>query len=1253
MERAKLSLSRVEWIVIALACAIAHAFYWRASLQAPAWDARSYLDIAAEIADKGLFTRFTLSDLRTYGYPWLLSGLLRLARATGAQPGLLIFEAQLALHLGAALFARRAVAGLAPGLARLVFAALALNPFVLSYTAETLSESVSLSLITLGAGFWLKLLQSPGGRAWWIDLGSNLFLGSLAAGFSVMVRPANLFFLAAWVVAVAALFVTRRVPVRRALPAAALLIAGLALPMLPQLANNVRHWGRATPLLAAPLAASQQVWGIHSQKYATAAPPAPGPAIHYANPLSAGTVIDEERPLAWYREHPVAGTLTLALHVFNMLDQDLLFTYSRDLAPWYRIPVGILNHALIALALAGFVLIVRRRKQGRDLGLAALVLLAYAVFHMGVHAPTLVEMRFGLPLLLVAAPLAAWAVGEIRGLPGRARLTTVLLVAAYVAAALALSGWARHQAPLIRLWEAGQGPNLPLLVLLSLAVYGGTAAAVLYAAHRWVRPLQRKVALLLALAPLLLTGQATLRGAVYAPLDINFLFEPLTSYRSEAGLVWVQTPLLSDVAFSMIPWQKAVREHFRNGRAPLWNRFVLAGEPLLAVQQSGALHPFTWIGFLLPLAQSWTFLMSARLLLAAVSAYLLFRDLGCREAAALLGALGWALSDFMVFWLGYTVGNAVAPFPLLVLGLTRLVRDADRRAVALTVIALVLITTAGHPESLLFAVTGAGIYFLFLLGFAGPKRRARPLLLSLAAGAIALGLVAVQLAPMFEALPHTWERALRTAFYAHQQKSVAPDESARRAATYLLPYARGESGHGQVDPGLGIPGGYAGAILLPLAVCGLFGRERIRWALLTIGLFGLAMWARLMLVTDALTALPVFDIAVTDYLVLLAAFATCALAALGAERLLTGEGRGAFLAGAALALAAIAAVFFAFEPAMRQLEMPQAWLRQRLLLETVPLGLGLILAGAFLRRASARALAVALLALLAVPRVLETRGVYPVCSARALSPRLPFLEAIPLGTPVRVVALGEMFVPNVSALYELEDVRGYESMTLLPLVETFSLWASPGSWFNRVDNLRTPFLSFLNVGYAIVPLGYPPPPGWTLRSRDKNADLLQNTRSLPRAFAPAFVRVEPGAGERIALLGSIRHFEWRGVVASWPGTMPRAVPGAWHPNGRARVEIASYQAQSMTIDVDAQEETTVGTSIPAWPGWKAKLDGAAIEPLSYNHAFLGFRVPKGAHRLTLRYLPDGFVLGAAISLLTLASSIVLLLFLRRRSAASP
>jgi uncharacterized membrane protein YfhO len=73
----------------------------------------------------------------------------------------------------------------------------------------------------------------------------------------------------------------------------------------------------------------------------------------------------------------------------------------------------------------------------------------------------------------------------------------------------------------------------------------------------------------------------------------------------------------------------------------------------------------------------------------------------------------------------------------------------------------------------------------------------------------------------------------------------------------------------------------------------------------------------------------------------------------------------------------------------------------------------------------------------------------------------------------------------------------------------------------------------------------------------------------------------------------------------------------------------------MVIDIAAEQDTVVGTSIPEWRGWQARLDGEPLDILSYNHAFLGFRVPPGTHRLTLRYFPAGLAAGAAVSLATL------------------
>src|SRR5262249_39905526 len=194
--------------------------------------------------------------------------------------------------------------------------------------------------------------------------------------------------------------------------------------------------------------------------------------------------------------------------------------------------------------------------------------------------------------------------------------------------------------------------------------------------------------------------------------------------------------------------------------------------------------------------------------------------------------------------------NAVAPWPLLLLGLSRLAREADGHAVALTVVALVAIVTAGHPETLLFAVAAGGVWFLFELGVAELGRRLRAVALSLLAGALALGLTAVQLLPLAEIVPKTWEHVVRSEFFAHQKKSAPPSDGARRLTVDVVPYAYAPLGvMASGGPENGTPGAFAGALLLPLAATGFAGGGRRRWALLTLLVLGVLLGARVPIVT--------------------------------------------------------------------------------------------------------------------------------------------------------------------------------------------------------------------------------------------------------------------------------------------------------------------------------------------------------------------------------------------------------------------
>lgn len=784
-----------------------------------------------------------------------------------------------------------------------------------------------------------------------------------------------------------------------------------------------------------------------------------------------------------------------------------------------------------------------------------------------------------------------------------------------------------------------------LLALRLFAVYAAAAALSLLVVSRFVRPVRLRSALLLAAAPLLLVGKAFVTAGVYAPLDILYEAPPLSAFRAEVGIGAPRSPVLVDVVASYIPWRNAVREALENGRLPLWNRFQLAGEPLLAVQEPAVFHPFTAAGLLLPLPQAWTLEMALRLFLALLCAYLFFSELGCGELPSTLGAFGWAFSGYLVFYLGYPLSPATAPLPLLLLALRRVVREPDEersRALFLTVVALLLVVVAGHPETLLHVVAAAGVYALFELVSSGRGRRGQALRFSFAAGALALGLSAILLLPFAEILPHTREHGLRSLVYAETARSAPLATSARLLLQNAMPWAFGVSGRGEVMPGFELPASYAGALIFPLALVGLGSRRREKWVFLTLSVAGLLLHARLLFVADAVASLPLFDLAINERMVFLAVFGNVALAVFGLERLAGGEGRRAF-AVAAVAVALFLALFSVLRaPRLDELRMPRGEQLARSALQVVPLVLAAAAVGFLARRRPVSA-AATVLVLFAGQTALEARGLYPTFPERAFYPDLPVLEKIPKGEPWRTAPIGYVFPPNMSAMYELEDVRGYVSLTLASLAETFPIWcvARPVEW-NRVADPTTPFLSFLNVRYVVAPLAYVTPAGWTVLAEGREGRVIENPNALPRAFAPRSVRYENDPVRRLGLLRQIPDFAAEGIV---DGPSGAAAPVA---NGPAEVRITRYVGGNVLLQIDAQREAIVGTSIPRWPGWKLTLDGRRAPLVGYNHAFLGLRVPPGRHRASLEYRPDGVTRGAAVSGATLALSLVFLALPRRR-----
>jgi len=694
------------------------------------------------------------------------------------------------------------------------------------------------------------------------------------------------------------------------------------------------------------------------------------------------------------------------------------------------------------------------------------------------------------------------------------------------------------------------------------------AAGIAFALARRVMPLSWRAAAVLLLVPLGFAGRAMFTGRIFAPIDLAYMSEPMTSVAPLAGVEHLANPVLSDVAAQFIPWNVALRKAVGRGEWPLWNPYEFCGDPLAGAAQSAPYHPVTLLGLLVPLADGLTFTAAITLFLAALTMFLFLRDVGCDEGPALFGAAAWAMSTHLFAFLLTAHGLTIAVAPIAFLGAQRVVRDPSIRSAAILVVALTLSTLAGHPETELHVVAIASAYALCAVRWT--ERRARTVIVAIGAGIVTLLLCAIHLGPLLEALPQTRE-FLHRASGAATRTSFAATAHLLRANLFPM-----------IDDQGWTSTSYAGALLLAPALAAILTARknigRIFFGALLV--FALLVGARMPGLYEAVGHLPLFSIAVNERLIEFATFALCVLGAIGLQR----NEKVAVAALIVVALVAATAnnrIAAAHELLPLLLLIPLAWRAPRVLV-----------AGA--------------LALLLIERGAEMHDFIPTVDRRAADPPIARLhELARADEPFRIVGKGTMLTPNLATLFDLEDVRGYQAMTLARMAATFPSWSTPQPvWFNRVDNLSAPLLSVMNVRYAIVAPKDPTPTGWRDAGPLPGARLIENLHAMPRAFAQS--------GGTVSTRG-------RGGTLTLHASLPR--PG-W-----------------------------IVVSEPAWRGWRVTSGEKTLHTEMAYGMFVSFYLPQGESDVVMRYRPRGFVYGAAISAIT---ALALLAFaVTRRSPARP
>ncbi len=779
--------------------------------------------------------------------------------------------------------------------------------------------------------------------------------------------------------------------------------------------------------------------------------------------------------------------------------------------------------------------------------------------------------------------------------------------------------------------------------MAAILLYLATTIALILVWCRFVQPISRTAALLLILLPLCFTGRALLLGRVYAPVDLPFMSEPLNAYAAEFNVSKVHNGTLSDLYCQIIPWRSAVRTAISRGEWPLLNPFMLCGDILAAAAQPAPYDPFNLLGMLIPLPPSLTFAAAITFFLAGFGAFVFVRALGCGELAALIAAAGWMFSGNIAFFVGWPLARSWAFLPLIFFCVRLVVRDARERGGVLLLIALTLLILSGHPESLLHVTAVGAAYGLFEIAVTR-KRVGRVIAIACIAGVLALLLTAVFLLPFLEASRQTLELHTRLG-YRTMPFPFMPELIQRRAANTVFPFWGGQPWRDSFTPEWDPQTARTGSLILALGIGSLFlARRRAEtWFFFALALVCLCASFDAPPVTNILHRIPLFDMALNERLGFSASCSLSILAALAVDGLASLDRR----RRAAIVMAVFAVILGLGTHLLWQHEL-RAGVNSDLIraiasAELLPLVAMAIL---FATRIPLRVVLPAVLILILIQRVAVDGSMYPSLPQHVFYPKIPLIRAIPKDTAAPFRVAGEHFVliPDSAAIYQLEDPRGYEAMTFARLADTYPIWSIPQPVsFNAIGDLQSPFLSFLNIRYAIVPSSVKITEGWREVMKDRSANLFENTRVLPRAFVPRRVRYEQSGPEILGGMKVAKDFAdlaWIEVpeykpheIANGPGTL------TLHREG-----------SGLAIDAVMTADGWVVASQSAWKGWRAYVDGHRIETRFANHAFLGVFVPKGRHHVKLQYLPESFTRGRTVSFLTLAGLLIAAVIrsLRRR-----
>ncbi len=163
------------------------------------------------------------------------------------------------------------------------------------------------------------------------------------------------------------------------------------------------------------------------------------------------------------------------------------------------------------------------------------------------------------------------------------------------------------------------------------------------------------------------------------------------------------------------PWRQFAVEQLRGGHLPLWNPYSGNGAPLLADHQSAVLYPLNVIFMIFPTHYALGLSLALHAMLAGGTMYALARELRLTRFAALVAALAFMFSGYMVSRGSFVTEISALPWlPLIWLYTRRVIRRRQWGDAARLALAIALQFLAGHAQTWFYSLWSMSGYALWL-----------------------------------------------------------------------------------------------------------------------------------------------------------------------------------------------------------------------------------------------------------------------------------------------------------------------------------------------------------------------------------------------------------------------------------------------------------------------------------------------------------------------------------------------------------